>query len=108
MVVDLPAPFGPRKPKNCRRDAQIDAVHGNKFSETAGQGLVEMVGARSIQLPNLAHPPILARLLLVLMRALSFFAGCFFCIIFGPGMTMPTNPRRRRSTVRGGSRRGGR
>jgi len=40
MVVDLPAPLGPRKPKNCPGGhAQIDAIDGDEFSEAAGQAL---------------------------------------------------------------------
>ena len=40
MVVDLPAPFGPRNPKNWPgATRKIDVVNGYKLSEAARQGL---------------------------------------------------------------------
>ena len=40
MVVDLPAPFGPRKPKTSPfADFEIDPVDGHKIAETLDQVL---------------------------------------------------------------------
>src|SRR5258708_707483 len=57
IVVDFPAPFGPRKPKNCpgatRRLTPSTAV---KSPKRRVRPWVQMVGAGSMKLPNLAHP----------------------------------------------------
>ena len=57
MVVDFPAPFGPRKPKNCpgatRRSTPSTARSSPKRRVSAW---VEMVGATSIKPLNLAYP----------------------------------------------------
>src|SRR5260370_7526853 len=57
MVVDFPAPFGPRKLKNCpgatRRLMRATAV---KSPKRRVRPWVQMVGAGSMKLPNLAHP----------------------------------------------------
>src|SRR3954470_6851212 len=56
MVVDLPAPLGPRKPKNCpgatRRLTPSTATSSPKRRV---RDWVEMLGARSIEASNLAH-----------------------------------------------------
>ena len=47
IVVDLPAPLGPKNPKNCPGShAQVDAIDGNEFSEAAGQTLGGDAGSR--------------------------------------------------------------
>src|SRR5258708_103818 len=57
MVVDFPAPFGPRKPKDCpgatRRLMTSPAV---KSPKRRVRPWVQMVGGGSMKLPNLAHP----------------------------------------------------
>src|SRR5581483_10486766 len=56
MVVDLPAPLGPRNPKNCpgatRKSTPSTAMSSPKRRVSA---CVQMVGARVIQHPNLAQ-----------------------------------------------------
>src|SRR6266567_3073654 len=56
MVVDFPAPLGPRKPKNCpgatRKSTLSTAISS---PNRRVKPCVEMVGARSIEPSNLAH-----------------------------------------------------
>src|SRR5216684_5521216 len=57
MVVDFPAPLGPRKPKNCpgatRKSTLSTAINSPKRRE---RPWVEMVAEASMKLLNLAHP----------------------------------------------------
>src|SRR5205823_5646324 len=57
MVVDLPAPLGPRKPKNCPgatcKSMPSTATRSPKRRDNPW---VEMVGAEFMKLLNLAHP----------------------------------------------------
>src|SRR5882757_9009963 len=92
MVVDLPAPLGPRKPKNCpgatHRSIPLTATSSPKRRV---RPWIEMVGARSIKLLNLAHPPDLQNGYCFSFAGAAFFSDDFFCASSVHGGVTPTN-----------------
>src|SRR5579863_10088221 len=82
IVVDLPAPLGPRKPKNwpgaTRRFTLSTAIRSPKRRVRLW---VVMVGAESIKHLNLAQPPVARCLLLVFGRTLLL---CRLFHVLGP------------------------
>src|ERR1700758_855735 len=73
-----------------RSNAQVHAVHGNEFSETAGQALSADGGGKIHQFSESSTPTGFSRGDYLSFFGASFFSGCFFCISSVQGGTIPT------------------
>src|ERR1700758_4529949 len=71
-------------------NAQVHAVHGNEFSETAGQALSADGGGKIHQFSESSTPTGFSRGDYLSFFGASFFSGCFFCISSVQGGTIPT------------------
>src|ERR1700722_3761522 len=85
IVVDLPAPLGPRKPKNCpgatRRSMPSTARSSPKRRV---KPWVEIVGAISMKLLNLAHRLARSATLLLFLRGYVLLLSCFLLRVLSP------------------------